>query len=112
MIPKNLSRLRKYLSNLTRDFPAARQSILFAASLMYDVAHSPAGVYTLCYHHVGLNYQDMFSRQLDFFSRHGDFVSADRSIELLFSGEAASGRFFLVPLMTAMPIALTWLCRC
>ena len=88
--------LGKRLKVLARDTPGVRHAILSAKSLVCKVAHAPMGLHTLCYHHVAAGDQARLARQLDYFGRHGAFVDADRAIDLVRSGEALSGRFFLV----------------
>lgn len=88
--------LSKRLKVLARDTPGVRHAILSAKALVCKIAHAPMGLHTLCYHHVAAEDQARFARQLDYFGRHGTFVDADRAIDLVRSGEARKGRFFLV----------------
>jgi peptidoglycan/xylan/chitin deacetylase (PgdA/CDA1 family) len=86
----------KRLKFLARDTPGIRHAILSAKALVCKVANAPLGLHTLCYHHVAAEHQARFARQLDHFGRHGTFVGADRAIDLVRSGEAGRGRFFLL----------------
>ena len=91
-LPNSLTRMAQAL----RDTPAARRVALTALSLVRHIARAPAGVYTLCYHHVPASHRSNFARQLDYLARHGTFVRADEALELIRSGGARSGRFFLL----------------
>lgn len=74
----------------------ARHVALATLSLVRRVAHAPAGIYTLCYHHIAAHSRSSFARQLDYLGRHGRFVSADEALALMRSGGATADRFFLV----------------
>ena len=91
-LPISLTRMAQAL----RDKPAARRVALAALSLVRRIAHAPAGVYTLCYHHVADPHRHNFARQLDYLARHGTFVRADKALDLIRSGGARKGRFFLL----------------
>jgi len=88
--------LGKRLKMFARDTPGVRHALLSAKSLVCKIAHAPLGLHTLCYHHVAAEHQARFARQLDYFGRYGTFVDADRAIDLVRSGEAGRGRFFLL----------------
>ena len=78
-----------------RDSPL-RRPLLRALSLVRRLAHAPAGIYTLCYHHIPAVHQRSFARQLDYLGRHGAFISVDQAVALLHAGKAISGRHFVV----------------
>ncbi len=94
--PRGRPGLGKRLKLLARDTPGIRHAILSAKALLWKIAHAPMGLHTLCYHHVAAEHQARFAQQLDYFGRHGTFVDVDRAIDLVRSGEALKGRFFLV----------------
>ncbi len=83
------------MRSLLRDSPA-RGPLLWGLSFVRDLASAPAGVYTLCYHRIPVRDRANFARQLDHLGRAGTFVSADQAHDLIRSGGAAKGRFFLL----------------
>ncbi len=74
----------------------ARRVALAGLSLVRGIGRAPAGVYTLCYHHIPARDRANFERQLEYLGRNGVFVSADQARQLVCSGGAAEGRFFLL----------------
>ena len=87
---------RQRLSLYIRNAPVTRTPILRAMSLLRRLQWAPHGVYTLCYHHVPAEHGENFARQLAHFARNGTFVSADKAVELVRSGKARNGRYFVV----------------
>ena len=84
------------LAHFLRDTPVLREAALRVRALSRSMAAAPAGLYTLCYHHVAPGEQARFARQMAFLGRHGRFVSADQAADLLAGGTAGQGRSFLV----------------
>ena len=91
-----LFNLPKQTKAVLRDTPGLRHALLLAKAQIFKISRAPAGLYALCYHHVFPGDQWNFARQLDFLSSHGTFVDVDRGMDLLRSGKATTGRFFLV----------------
>ncbi|WP_246732955.1 polysaccharide deacetylase family protein [Methylobacterium sp. BTF04] len=81
---------------MIRDTPLLRETALRLRAITHSVATAPSGLYVLCYHHIPAAWQARFEAQLRFLGRHGTFVDADRAADLVATGGAATGRFFLV----------------
>ena len=84
------------LRGLLRDRPRLRAAALSAGALARSLERAPAGVYTLCYHHVPKDTLPNFAAQLALMARQGTFISVDAAVERLGAGKPIQERLFVL----------------
>lgn len=84
------------LGGLLRDRPRLRAAALSAGALARSLERAPAGIYTLCYHHVARDTAANFAAQLAIMARHGTFIGADAAVDRLVSGRPIDERLFVL----------------
>jgi peptidoglycan/xylan/chitin deacetylase (PgdA/CDA1 family) len=73
-----------------------RDLTILSLSIGRSIGGQPGSIRFPYYHHVFDDECRGFSRQLDFFRRHGEFLSIDEAVKLLASGDPIDGNYFCI----------------
>jgi hypothetical protein len=93
---KNYREFVDHYSVAARLRSTARDLAICSLSLGRSIGKNSGWIRFPYYHHVFDDERRGFARQLQYMSRHGEFISLDEAVSILTSGESIDGNYFCI----------------